>query len=218
MDKIILELFALFKGDEPLFRKFMNLLIILTLIALGIFALESAMGLVTLGRLERQVNLLKELNAITETGLGNQQELETVFEDVVDQLENYQPVSIHSTLNTVARNNNVTFVEILAGGFVWFLVSPAMLFNKTVTGIATRFLGTFILISIGILFGFITASVVETSNDFISFILNLVAGLILIAIFALVYNFYAKRNQSQPEDVEKLPLPEDQTFSDNQTT
>ena len=82
----------LFLGEDSSSQKIINLLVLLFVILAVVFALESAMGLVTIGRLERQVNLLNELNALSEKGLGSHRQLvhlDNAFNEAVRDLEQY---------------------------------------------------------------------------------------------------------------------------------
>lgn len=201
----------LFSGDEPRFQKIVKFILALGIIITLVVILESAMGLITIGRLEREVNLLKELNTLTETGLGSQNQLEDIFNKSVSNLEQYNPDLGYAVSNMLPKDNQQKIVEeIIPAASIWILL--AMFSLRATEGSLPKLIvsSTFAMMGLGI--GSFVSRIVETPYFFESVILSFCAGNIpLILIISLIYKPNPqKQSQSksdQPEDSNELENP-----------
>ena len=198
MGEVFKELLNLFRGDEPRFQKIVKFILALGIIITLVIILESAMGLITIGRLERKVNLLKELNTLTETGFGNQNQLEDIFNKAVSNLEQYNPDLGYAVSNMLPEDNQQKVVEeIIPAASIWILL--AMFSLKATEGSLPKLIvfGTFVMMGLGI--GSLVSRKVETPYFFESVILSFCVGSIpLILIISFMYKPNPQK-QSQSE-------------------
>ena len=198
MDEILKELLNLFRGDEPRLWKILKFVFTLAVVFTVVVALESAMGLITIGRLERQVNLLKELNTLTETGLGSQNRLEDIFNKTVSNLEQYNPDLRHTISNMLPENNQPKVIEeLLPAASIWILIAIYSL-RTTKGGLLSKLMvsGFFAIVGLGI--GSIVSRIIETPYFFESAILSFCGGSIPLILISLMYKPNSQK-QSQPK-------------------
>ena len=202
MGEVFKELLNLFRGDEPRFQKIVKFISALGIIIILVIILESAMGLITIGRLEREVNLLKELNTLAETGLGSQNQLEDIFNKAVSNLEQYNPDLGYAVSNMLQANNQVRIEEVLPGALIWILI--AVLSLTTTEGKLSKLMvaGFFAIVGLGI--GYIVSLIVETPNTILNIILSLCGGSSpVILIISLMYKPNPqKQSQSKSDQLE----------------
>ena len=130
MGELFKEFLNLFRGDESPIRKIMKFILFLALIIAAVVVLESAMGLVTIGRLEREVNLVKELSALAEKGVGSHSQLahiDSIFDEAVQDLEQYSPELTRIIQMNLPQLSQVSWIEILSGALIWILLGLATL-------------------------------------------------------------------------------------------
>ena len=202
MDEILKELLNLFRGDEPRLWKILKIVFTLAVVFIVVVALESAMGLITIGRLERQVNLLKELNTLTETGLGSQNQLEDIFNKTVSNLEQYNPDLRHTISNMLPdmlpENNQDQPVEMISAALTWVLLGLGMLTAKG--GWLTKIFGCASIILIGIFLAYIISLLIETPNTIGTIALSFCSGSILLILsIALIISLYKPNPQKQSQ-------------------
>ncbi len=216
MGEVFKELLNLFLGDEPRFQKIVKFILALGIIITLVVILESAMGLITIGRLEREVNLLKELNTLTETGLGSQNQLEDIFNKAVSNLEQYNPDLGYAVSNMLQANNQVRIEEVLPGALIWILIA---VFSLTTTErklsdlkLSDLMVAVFFAI-VGLGIGYIVSLIVETPNTILNIILSLCVGNIPLILIGM---FFASRSQKQSQS--KSDQPEDSNELENPKT
>ena len=196
----------LFRGDESPFLKLAKLIAVLTVVVGIVIALESAMGLVTIGRLERKVNLLKELNALTETGMGNQGKLQSLFQGAVSDLEQYNPDLRHMVSSKFPDDYQPTFSEVSAGASIWLLIGLAML-KTTKGGLATKLSGSGLVMSVGLAMGFFSDFIIETQSPIVTIGLNFLCGSIPLILLGVVL-VRRSRKETQPVNAAASDNPE----------
>ncbi len=201
MGEIFKEFMNMFSGDDPIFKKLIKLIIVSAIILASVLVLESAMGLVTLGRLERKANLLKELNAMTQTGLGNQSELQTLFNDTVSNLKLYNPEFSRMLSNFMPNNHKPNEAEVLVGAVLWLLMGLAML-KSTPGGWATKLSGSGIVWATGLGIGLFGDWIIDTPFPLLAFLLNLIFGAIPLILLAY---FLVARKEPRKEPVNAEP-------------
>lgn len=159
-------------------------------------ALESAMGLITIGRLERQINLLKELSSLSESGLGSNSTAE-ILDDLhstyVDALNNYNPTDVAMWIRVIYEQNRETVQSILPGAFPWLLISLVVPFAMDDGRLMKA--GVFIIvIFIGAIVGLVTASIFAFADQNINGILRFLAGCGSIGALLLIANLKSGSN------------------------
>ena len=168
---------------ENAFGRIIQLIILLVSIIIVIFILESITGIITLGRLERQVNLLNNLYELTEKGLGNQHELEIIHSEMVSGLKAYDPSITKSIQNLFPANSPLekpTVAEKFLPAFmVWTLLSviSVIWFMPTESNRANKIFVfvIFTLMSVGM--GFIASILVDTQSTILNMFLSAIIGL-----------------------------------------
>ena len=106
-----------------------QILALILFVICGYFALlgiESAAGAVTLGRLEREVKLLKDLQQVAQTGYGTedqQQLLNRVFSDAVRDLEAYEPLDFPASVSEFVRSLPERIDELSPAVFLFYVFS-----------------------------------------------------------------------------------------------
>jgi len=186
----------LFFGEDSWSQKAVNISIILSMIALTVFALESAMGLITIGRLERKVNLLKELNAIADTGVGNANSytvLDSVFDDSVKSLKQYRAFDLTAWIHGILDDNQEYINNILPGATAWILlalIAPFVMKDRR----RIRALVTILLLFIAVAVGFILALIFSFGDSDANAILRLVGS--FFSIWVLI-RYSNQRTQKQ---------------------
>ncbi|MCY4538985.1 MAG: hypothetical protein OXE52_12260 [Chloroflexi bacterium] len=186
----------LFFGEDSWSLKAANISIVLAMIALTVFALESAMGLITIGRLERKVNLLKELNAIADTGVGNLDShlvLDSVFDDSLNSLKQYRAFDLIAWIHGVLDDNQEYIRNITPGATAWILLALIAPFVMK-DGCLVRALVTILLLVIAVVVGFILALVFSFGDSGTNAILRLIGS--FISIWLLI-KFSNQRTQKQ---------------------
>ena len=206
MGELFREFMNLFRGDESPFLKLAKLIAVLTVVVGIVIALESAMGLVTIGRLERKVNLLKELNALTETGMGNQGKLQSLFQGAVSDLEQYNPDLRHMMSSIFPDDYQPTFSEVSAGASIWLLIGLAML-KTTKGGLATKLSGSGLVMAVGLAMGFFSDFIIETQSPIVTIGLNFLCGSIPLILLGIVL-MRRSRKETQPVNAAASDNPE----------
>lgn len=125
-----LYIFVVTFSKQNAFARFIKtLMLLLIIIALATIA-DSMAGIITLGRLERQVNLLKEMHALTEIGLGNQQDLVNLYNYAVSGLNEYNPNLMPVIKNLFPANSPLekptAGEKILPTFAIWLLFAGAV--------------------------------------------------------------------------------------------
>ncbi len=190
-------------GEESLSEKAVNFLIPLLCIAVLVAILESAMGLITIGRLERQVNLLKELNAIARSGTGSQDQLsklDSVFESTVDGLANYRPYDVLDVISEPIQGNQAAISRIFPGSLGWLLlalVSPLVLKQ----GRWAKFVVFMALFMFAIVVGIVIAFVVNMADPSATTFVRFMTG--LFSVVAVIV--YSSRRSEKKRDEEQVP-------------
>lgn len=205
MDTIFKEFMNIFSGDDPIFKKLIKLILVSAVILAAVFVFESAMGLVTLGRLERKANLLKELNAMTQTGLGDQAKLESLFKEAVSDLEQYNPEFKRLVSSILPNNHQPNEVEVFVGAGIWLLMGLAML-KSTPGGLATKLSGSGLVCATGLGIGLFSDWIVDTPFPVMAFLLNLILGAIPLILLAYFLVSRGKR-QHESENSEESDIP-----------
>ncbi len=202
MGELFKEFVNLFRGDESAVLKLAKLAIVLGFTLGMVVLLESAMGLVTIGRLERKLNLLNELSASAEAGMGSQDQLAHLFDEVISELDEYDPDLGHIVSRVLPSNIQSSLIEILAGAALWILVGLATL-KTTTGGIGTKVFGLVLFILFGLMIGTITNFIVETEHLTEAIFLNFLCGtapfFILIVIVAIVNRSQKQTQSANPE-------------------
>ena len=209
MGEVFKEFLNLFRGDEKPILKIMRFGLVLTIILALVVALESAMGLVTIGRLERQVNLLKELNALAETGLGSHNQLvhlENIFSRAVGDLENYNPNLLQMVQSTLPASSQVTWLEIVAGASSWILVGILTL-RTAKGGAVQKLMGCAMLTGIGFAVAYVIAHLITTSNSLLAIPLSCIFGTVTLVLIVVVASAVSPRKQSQAKESEQPVIP-----------
>lgn len=197
MGDLFREFLNLFRGDESQFIKLAKFLGLLAIILVLIVALESAMGLVTIGRLERKVNLLKELSTLAENGIGKNSELQSVFSDAVRDLKQYNPDLGKMLSSSLPNDYEPDWLEVLSGAVLWILMGLAML-NSIEGGKLVKLTGSALVIIVGLAAGALTDLVIETPVWVLTYILNFFAGSALLVLAGFVLTRFTRRhNQSE---------------------
>ena len=210
MGEVFREFLNLFRGDDDPIRKIMKFGMVLTLIFALIVALESAMGLVTIGRLERKVNLLKELTTLAETGLGSHNQLvqlENIFNEAVGDLENYNPNLLQKAQSALLASSQVTLLEIAAGASSWILIGILTL-RTTKGGVQKKLMGCGSITIYGLVISFVIALVITTSDSLVAIPLSLICGIVVLVLFAVFASVLSPRKQSQAKESEQPENPE----------
>ena len=189
----------LFFGEQPGSEKAANLAVIIVCIFLAILALESAMGLITIGRLEREVNILKQLSELSEAGVGNNEnakKLNDVFEDAVNSLETYEPVDVYAPILQFVEDNKETMGDILPGAAAWiflailipFMQKDAIWLTATVTVVVLLF---------GLAVGWLASLIVNTGDANWTVLIRFVIGLISLVLIGGLFNRSSSRAGSE---------------------
>lgn len=202
MDIITLALNAirnLFFGEEKLSHKAAYLALLIGCTVVLVLVLESAMGLITIGRLERQINLLKELNALADTGLGthdNLVKLDSLFSNYVNGLEQYTPADLSLFIHAGVSANLEILGNILPGAVPWLFLAAIAPFAmkepralKIAVIVATIVCATFV--------GFLAALAFQFPNPGISTFVRFVAGCLSIWAIIRWQNRRSQRVNSQ---------------------
>ena len=204
MGEVFREFLNLFRGDESPIRKIIKFIVILALITLIVVVLESAMGLVTIGRLERQVNLLKELNALTATGLGSHNQLvhlENIFNKAVGELEMYNPNLLHIVQSTLPVTNPVTWVEIVTGASSWIVIGIFTL-KTTKGGILQKLTGCGIMTIFGFAISYVIAQLITSPNSLVAIPLSFLCGVTTLIVLVIVASAISPQKQTQATEPE----------------
>lgn len=151
-----------------------------------VVVLESAMGLITIGRLERQINLLKELNALAETGLGSHDKhakLDSLFSKYVYGLEQYAPLDLSVVIHAGVNANLEILGNVLPGAAPWlFLASIAPFAMKE-----SRTLKIAVIVAViacATVVGLLAALIFQFADPGINTLVRFVAG--CLSIWAIV--------------------------------
>ena len=200
MGEILKELLNLFRGDEPRLWKILKFVFTLAVVFIVVVALESAMGLITIGRLERRINLLKELNTLTETGLGSQNQLEDIFNKTVSNLEQYNPDLRYTISNMLPENNQPKVIEeLLPAASIWILIAIYSL--VTTKGLLSKLMVAGFFTIVGLVMGYIASRIIETPYFFESAILGFCIGISpLILIIILMYKPNPQKQSQSKSD------------------
>ncbi len=202
MGELIREFLNLFRGDEPPFNKIMKFILVLALIFGVIMALESAMGLVTIGRLEREVNLLKELSGLAETGLGSHNQLDNMFANAVNDLKNYNPNLQHIIRSNFPEISDVTWIELVFGAVSWILLGLLTL-NTTKGGVLQKSGGCAIISLFGLAVSYVIGGMITTSNPLVAIPLSFCTGILAIVLLVIVAIALSPRKNTTTEESEK---------------
>lgn len=196
MGELFKEFMNLFRGDESPILKLAKFLAVLAVLFAAVIALESAMGLVTIGRLERKVNLLKELNALAENGIAAKRELKPIFLDTLRDFRQYNPDLGIMLSKSFPDDHQPDILEVLSGASLWILMGLAML-NSIEGGCLVKLTGSVLVIIVGIAAGAITDFMIETPIPILTLVLNFAVGSMLLVLAGFVLTrFTRRRNQT----------------------
>ncbi len=194
MGDLFREILNLFREEESFIRKVIKGIFALTAIVVLLVMLESAMGLITIGRLERKVNLIKELNSIAESGLGHQGQLTSLFDETVDELNRYTP-----ELGVIVSNlfPNATMLEVLSSAAGLMLSIPVHFYLIHTDSLACRLKAFSLIMVIGVPISIAVRFLLGFSDPFLMFYLSSIIGVILPVIHwnYLYYQNSQKLNQ-----------------------
>lgn len=205
MGELFREILNLFRGDESPFWKFIKFVAVLTIGLLFVVSLESAMGLVTIGRLERKINLLNELNALTETGMGSRDQLVPLFNEAVSDLEQFNPDLRLMALSILPDDYEPAFIEILAGAAIWILMGLAML-KTTKGGKVSKLASSGLVILFGLVIGVFTDLIIVSQNHFLTLVLNVICGTTPLILLGFVLMRHSQvQNQSENSETSDNP-------------
>lgn len=183
----------LISGDEPLWQKLAVVASVLGGFVIAAVILESAMGLITIGRLERQVNLLKELSALSQLGVGDHvqtSKLNDIFKNSVNALSSYNPVDILPPISQFISASGETISKVLPGGLLWFLVAmlaPFLVKGSWIVKLAVFFMVLLFALAIGA----VVALVINLSDPGLNSLVRFIVGII---IFGLIIRHSNRRN------------------------
>ena len=204
MGEVIREFLNLFRGDESPVRKIMKFIMFLAFIALIVVVLESAMGLVTIGRLERQVNLLKELNALAVTGLGSHNQLvhlENIFNKAVSDLEMYNPNLMHIVKSRLPVTSQVTWVEIVSGASSWILIGLLTL-KTTKGGAVQKLMGCGLMTIFGFAIAYVISQLITSPDSLVAIPLSFLCGISTLILLVVLASAISPRKQTQSTEPE----------------
>lgn len=195
--------FDYLSSDESPILKIAKMLGLLVTLLVIVFLLESAMGLITIGRLERKVNLLKELYALAESGLGSERQITVLFEDAVDDLAQYDPDLWLAVSEIVPQVGQVDLVEVLVAASSWFFVAYQMLqpgADGTRSGLNDP--SVVLAISLGLAVGVIASVFVESPSPIVSAVVVFVIGLSPLILLSIWSNKRNSGSQTETENPE----------------
>ena len=195
----------LFLGEDSSSQKIINLLVLLFVILAVVFALESAMGLVTIGRLERQVNLLNELNALSEKGLGSHRQLvhlDNAFNEAVRDLEQYNTNLTQIVQKHLPEFRQVSWIKTIPGALVWILLGLLTL-RTTKGGFLQKSMGCAVMSGFGLAISYVLAGMIPTSNALVAAILSFCGGLFALVFLVVIGIALTSRKQPVTKEEEQ---------------
>ncbi len=189
----------LFFGEQSASEKAANLATFVISIFVLIFALESAMGLITIGRLERQINLLKELSSLSSSEVGDSEyteKLNVIFKDAVDSLDAYEPVDIYVPILQIVEDNRETIGDILPGAAAWIFLAVLVpfLYKDKLWLVATI---TSIVAVTGLAVGWIVSQFIHTGDPNWTILIRFIIGVVSLVVIGSMLN---KRSSTQQSD------------------
>jgi hypothetical protein len=112
---------SLFQGLKLPIRwvAFISLLVFIIVGALGF---EQFTGYFYLSKLERKVDLLKDLQTIADAGIDNHPELRTIYEKAASELSSFEVRTPISYIPSLQIGDPNTLGKAISGAFVWIVV------------------------------------------------------------------------------------------------
>ena len=197
VEAIVKAFFDYLSSDESPILKIAKLLGLLIAVLAVVFVLESAMGLITIGRLERKVNLLRELSELADSGLGKQENLEILFDETLTDLVRYNPNLSHMGLYFFQEDFQPALIEVGAGSIIWVILGIVAL-NTTKGGCIAKVLVSTILIAFGICVGLLTDFITSGNSGVMTVALNCILGILPLAMLLLVIASSQRRRSQAP--------------------
>ncbi len=173
-------------GNEPMLKKLAVFIFLIILVVVVVLALESAMGLVSIGRLERQVNILHELSSLSEAGLGDNSELRLMFRAATKDLKNFNPDLGHTVSKIIPKSNKNQHLEIISTASSWVVVGLMLLFVAD-GGWRMRSFLCFTTAVIGVIIGCFISEIIETPNQFWTAVAFSILGFIPLVLVAMYF-------------------------------
>lgn len=188
-----------FFSEESMLKRIAILAFILVALLGAIIALESAAGIITIGRLERKLNILRELTLLGETGFRSHAKIDDMLYEVAADLKSYEP-DLGQTINKIIpdRNDNMG-IEILAALSSWLIIALYLLF-KGDGGWKMRITLCALTLITGAPIAALLSEFIETPNGFWSVVLTFFLGLTPLTLFG---RYFYLRNQRQKQEVKK---------------
>ncbi|MCY4021722.1 MAG: hypothetical protein OXG39_20145 [Chloroflexi bacterium] len=183
-------------GNEPVLKKLAVFIFLIIVVLIVVIALESAMGLVSIGRLERQVNILHELSSLSEAGLGDNSELRLMFKSAAEDLENFDPDLGLTVSKFIPKSNENQLLEIISTASSWILVGLMLLFVAD-GGWRMRLFLCITTAVIGVVIGCFVSEIIETPNQFWTVVSFSILGFIPL-VFTTLY-FYNRLQRLKKE-------------------
>jgi len=210
LGEIFREFLNLFRGDEPPIRKIMRLFLVLAFVVGSVVVLESAMGLVTIGRLERHVNLLKELYALAEKGLGSHEQLvliDNLYNKAVRDLDQYNPDLLQIAQRHFPNLTHVSWIEVVPAALTWILIG-LMTLHTTKGGFLQKSTGCAFISGLGLAIGYVIAALISTPNDLVAILLSFCGGNLSLVLLVVIAIALTQRNQpvSKEENSPDSPI------------
>ena len=174
MDKIAEFVIALFQGLRLPFR-WVAVILIITFSVLILFGYERATGHFYFSRLEQKISLLKELQNLKSSGIEQNPELYTIYQDEVEELRVFDVN--HSTafeLVSIKWTDTTTVGKAVSGAFIWILflffgIGSEIKKDRKITG-STVGLTIFLLFISG-LFAWLGVVIPTIINPWVNYIL-----------------------------------------------
>lgn len=194
-------IFVVTFSKQNAFARFIKGLILLLIIVVIAIIADSMTGIITLGRLEKQVNLLKEMRALTEMGMGNQQDLENLYNSAISGLNKYDPNLSHVIKKLFPTNSLLekpTAGEKILPTFVMWLFFAWLVSKETVTknGRIEKAVVFILVVLAGLGWGFIGSLFIDTPGVIGNIILSSLWGflpVILLIFVELRFNVFSTR-------------------------
>ena len=188
-----------FFSEEPMLKRIAVLAFILVALLGAIVVLESAAGIITIGRLERKLNILKELTLLGEPGFRHHADIDSMLYEVAADLKAFTP-DLGQTVSKIIpeRNDNIA-IEIPAALSSWLIIALYLLF-KGDGGWKMRVTLCALTLITGSPIAALISEFIETPNGFWSVVLTFLLGLIPLTLFG---RYFYLRNQRQKQEVKK---------------
>jgi hypothetical protein len=154
-------------------QKWLAFLIVFGLFMISIQEYENLTGHFELGRAERKIALLKELQSMSDANIQSHPELKPIYQKIVSDLTSFEsPKSILPSLVFVNLHDSVVFGKAISGAFLIFVMSllgfPGAI--KAKIEIPWLILISVLLLSTSIIFGWIGTLIPTIYNPWVNYI------------------------------------------------